>query len=74
MLLVGLYTSPHLKDFRERIKINGKKISENYVVDFVTAHQNFFTNQHFSFFEMTVWFRWEIRFYQYRYSRNFSDY
>lgn len=51
---VGLYTSPHLKDFRERIKINGKKISENYVVDFVTAHQNFFTNQHFSFFEMTV--------------------
>ena len=32
---VGLYTSPHLLDFRERIRINGKKISEQYVIDFV---------------------------------------
>jgi dihydrofolate synthase/folylpolyglutamate synthase len=51
---VGLYTSPHLKDFRERIKINGKMISEEYVVDFVEKHQSFFTENALSFFEMTV--------------------
>ena len=51
---VGLYTSPHLKDFRERITINGKKISKNYVHQFVTTHKSFFENTELSFFEMTV--------------------
>ena len=51
---VGLYTSPHLKDFRERIKINGELISEAKVVDFVKEHQPFFKENSLSFFEMTV--------------------
>lgn len=51
---VGLYTSPHLKDFRERIKINGKMISEQYVVDFITQNKSFFEAHSLSFFEMTV--------------------
>lgn len=51
---VGLYTSPHLKDFRERIKINGKEITEKFVVDFVHQHQSFFETNELSFFEMTV--------------------
>ena len=51
---VGLYTSPHLKDFRERIKINGAMISEEYVVDFVAQHRTFFENHELSFFEMSV--------------------
>lgn len=51
---VGLYTSPHLKDFRERITINGKMISENYVHQFVTTNKSFFENTELSFFEMTV--------------------
>ncbi len=51
---VGLYTSPHLKDFRERIKINGKMISENYVVNFVEKHKKDFENIKPSFFEWTV--------------------
>jgi dihydrofolate synthase / folylpolyglutamate synthase len=51
---VGLYTSPHLKDFRERITINGKMISKNYVHKFVTNHKSFFENTELSFFEMTV--------------------
>lgn len=51
---VGLYTSPHLIDFRERIKINGKEISKDYVVDFVKKHQSFFEVNSLSFFEMTV--------------------
>lgn len=50
----GLYTSPHLKDFRERIKINGEMISEEYVVHFVEEHQTIFKHLHPSFFEMTV--------------------
>lgn len=50
----GLYTSPHLKDFRERIKINGEMISEDYVSEFVTQHKSFFENNQLSFFEMTV--------------------
>ncbi len=50
---VGLYTSPHLKDFRERIKINGQMIPKEEVVEFVKNHQSFFRNQ-LSFFEMTV--------------------
>lgn len=46
---VGLYTSPHLKDFRERIKINGNCIEENYVTAFVAQHQTFFENHDLSF-------------------------
>ncbi len=53
-LIVGLYTSPHLKDFRERIKINGEMISQQYVVDFVEKHKSDFENIKPSFFEMTV--------------------
>jgi dihydrofolate synthase/folylpolyglutamate synthase len=51
---VGLYTSPHLKDFRERIRINGKKISKKRVVDFVEKNQSYFEKNKLSFFEMTV--------------------
>lgn len=51
---VGLYTSPHLKDFRERIKINGKKISRKFVCDFILQHKVFFEENNLSFFEMTV--------------------
>ncbi|MDQ3048918.1 MAG: bifunctional folylpolyglutamate synthase/dihydrofolate synthase [Bacteroidota bacterium] len=53
-LKVGLYTSPHLKDFRERIKINGQKIPENYVVEFVASNKQAFEKIDLSFFEMTV--------------------
>jgi dihydrofolate synthase/folylpolyglutamate synthase len=51
---VGLYTSPHLKDFRERIKINGEMIPEDFVCDFVNQHQSFFETNDMSFFEMSV--------------------
>ena len=51
---VGLYTSPHLKDFRERIKINGVEIPEERVVSFIAAHKDFLATYHLSFFEMTV--------------------
>jgi len=51
---VGLYTSPHLKDFRERIKINGEEITEAFVVDFIAANKPFFEQESLSFFEMTV--------------------
>src|SRR5438094_543606 len=50
----GLYTSPHLKDFRERIRINGQMISQQAVVDFATNHQADFERIQPSFFEMTV--------------------
>ena len=50
----GLYTSPHLKDFRERIKINGEDISEDFVVDFISSNKSFFEENQLSFFEMTV--------------------
>ncbi|WP_433833881.1 bifunctional folylpolyglutamate synthase/dihydrofolate synthase [Flavobacterium anhuiense] len=51
---VGLYTSPHLKDFRERIKIDGKEISEEFVIEFVAKHKGFFEANDMSFFEMSV--------------------
>jgi dihydrofolate synthase/folylpolyglutamate synthase len=51
---VGLYTSPHLKDYRERIRINGELISEDFVVDFVSTHKTFFEANALSFFEMSV--------------------
>jgi dihydrofolate synthase/folylpolyglutamate synthase len=51
---VGLYTSPHLKDFRERIKINGVEISKTFVTEFIAEHIDFFKINDLSFFEMTV--------------------
>lgn len=53
-LRVGLYTSPHLVDFRERIRINGKMMSKQYVVDFVAKERDFFEPLHPSFFELTT--------------------
>lgn len=50
----GLYTSPHLKDFRERIKINGEMIPEKIVSEFVENHKPYFEKNQLSFFEMTV--------------------
>lgn len=50
----GLYTSPHLKDFRERIKINGEDISKEFVCEFIALNKPFFEEQQLSFFEMTV--------------------
>ena len=50
----GLYTSPHLTDFRERIRINGNMISEQKVIDFVAQHQELFESVKPSFFEWTV--------------------
>ena len=51
---VGLYTSPHLVDFRERIRVNGECIPEQYVIDFVEQERNFFEPLHCSFFELTT--------------------
>lgn len=51
---VGLYTSPHLKDFRERIKIDGKVVGERFVQDFIAEHKAFLEANSLSFFEMTV--------------------
>jgi dihydrofolate synthase/folylpolyglutamate synthase len=53
-LKVGLYTSPHLRDFRERVKINGQMITELAVVDFIAKHKAKFEELKPSFFEMTV--------------------
>ena len=50
----GLYTSPHLRDFRERIKINGEMIPQQYVSEFVESHKFYFEKNQLSFFEMTV--------------------
>ena len=51
---VGLYTSPHLVDFRERIRVNGEMVPEQYVIDFVEEHKDFFEPLHPSFFELTT--------------------
>ena len=51
---VGLFTSPHLVDFRERIKVNGDCISQEYVMDFVENERSFFEPLHPSFFELTT--------------------
>lgn len=51
---VGLYTSPHLIDFRERIRVNGKTISQEYVIRFVEEEHRFFEPLHPSFFELTT--------------------
>ncbi len=51
---VGMYTSPHYKDFRERIKINGQLVSKKYIVNFVDTHRKLFEEIQPSFFEITV--------------------
>jgi dihydrofolate synthase/folylpolyglutamate synthase len=51
---VGLYTSPHLLDFRERIRVDGTKIPEEYVVDFVAKHKEHYEAIRPSFFELTM--------------------
>lgn len=51
---VGLYTSPHLIDFRERIRVNGTPVSKEFVVEFVEKERNFFEPLHPSFFELTT--------------------
>jgi len=51
---VGLYTSPHLNDFRERIKINGQVVDEAFVTEFIAAHKTYLEYHKLSFFEMTV--------------------
>lgn len=58
----GLYTSPHLVDFRERMRVGGAMIPPQYIVDFVNRHYDFLSSHRFSFFEMTTamafcWFR-----------------
>jgi len=50
----GLYTSPHLKDFRERIRINGQPIRKNCVINFIKRNKTFLEQNQLSFFEMTV--------------------
>ncbi len=56
----GLYTSPHLKDFRERIRVNGQMITERQVIDFVALHRQDFEHIQPSFFEMTVALAFDI--------------
>lgn len=51
---VGLFTSPHLVDFRERIRVNGEMVSQQYVIDFVEKNRQFFEPLHPSFFELTT--------------------
>lgn len=51
---VGLYTSPHLIDFRERIRVNGEMIPQQRVIDFVEKERSFFEPLHPSFFELTT--------------------
>ena len=51
---VGLYTSPHLKNFTERVRVNGEEIPEKDVVDFIAKNKGFLEKQGLSFFEMTV--------------------
>ena len=51
---VGLYTSPHLVDFRERIRVNGTPVDEEFVIEFVAQHRHFFEPLHPSFFELTT--------------------
>ena len=51
---VGLYTSPHLVDFRERIRVNGEMIPQQQVIDFVEQHRSFFEPLHPSFFELAT--------------------
>lgn len=63
-LRVGVFSSPHLFDFRERAKIGTTKVPESFVIEFFTEHQDFFTEGGYSFFELTLmlallWFEHE---------------
>ena len=60
---VGLYTSPHLLDFRERIKVNGNMISKKFVVEFISLNKPFFDTFNPSFFEISVFmaFAWFVK-------------
>lgn len=51
---IGLYTSPHLLDFSERIRVNGQVIEESFVIDFVLQYKDYFRSEQLSFFEITV--------------------
>lgn len=51
---VGLFTSPHLVDFKERIRVNGEKISEKYIIEFIDNERYFFEPLHPTFFELTT--------------------
>jgi dihydrofolate synthase/folylpolyglutamate synthase len=51
---VGLYTSPHLKSFTERIRVNGSSIDENFIVEFTSVNKSYFESLSPSFFEVTV--------------------
>lgn len=51
---VGLYTSPHLVDFRERIRVNGQPVSQDYVIRFIEQEKDFFEPLHPSFFELAT--------------------
>lgn len=57
---VGLFTSPHLVDFRERIRVNGQMIPKQYVMDFIDGEKEFFEPLHPTFFELTtaMAFKW----------------
>ena len=57
---VGLYTSPHLVDFCERIRVNGKKISKRYVIEYVERYKSFIKAQKPSFFELTTGLAFEF--------------
>jgi dihydrofolate synthase/folylpolyglutamate synthase len=50
----GLYTSPHFIRFNERVQINGKQISDDYIASFVTEHENYIDNNELTFFEVTT--------------------
>lgn len=56
----GLYTSPHLKDFRERFRINGLMVEEEFIIDFVTKHKSYIQEIKPSFFEVTVAMAFEL--------------
>ena len=56
----GLYTSPHLKDFRERIRIDGVPVDQQWVVHFIDKHKWFLEQQGLSFFELTVGMAFEF--------------
>jgi dihydrofolate synthase/folylpolyglutamate synthase len=58
-LRVGLYTSPHLVDFRERIRVNGKKITKHFIAEFISNHKSYFETFDPSFFEISVFMAFE---------------
>ena len=53
-LNIGLFTSPHVYDFRERIQVNGKKIDKNFIQNFINNNHKFFRKNDFSFFEINT--------------------